>query len=620
MEYKEIGLEDLILEINSYNPKTDSKSIKDAFELAVKKLGNKEKEKFKKHLLSTAFVLAELKMDKDTIISALLHHALREGGITKEEIIDRFGKTVGEVVEEYMKITEIEKKNREKIDNKKLGKIILAAAKDIRTVIIKLAAQLSALRNQGVYLLDETKTAKTVNEIYIPIAHKLGLDKIEWELQDLSFKNLNPVEYQKIKQLVGKKRMERQKETDDALKEIERILKEEKINATVYGRPKSFFGIYKKLKRKPFNEIYDLIGIRIICEGVADCYKALSAIHSKYKHIPEKFHDYILKPKENNYKSIHTVIWRKSQPIEIQIRTWEMHEEAEGGLAAHWAYKEFKKDKDFDRKLSWARQLVEWENTAKNANRFFDSIKIDLGTEKIFVFTPKKEVIVLPEKSTPVDFAFAVHTDLGHRIQKAKVNGKIVPLNYLLESGDTVEIITGTVIQTKRQWLNFVKMEKAITKIKQKLGIRLAPKKKKKEVVGKKTSDKAVRIAQCCKPVPGDEIVGYRTTKRKITVHRKDCKNVENLDKGRRTDVAWDVKGDYSVQIRVEAMDRPMLLRDVLEAMASTKSTIKSTNARVDKLNRVTCLFDVEIKNLEQLNEIIKRIKKIRTVQTVERI
>jgi (p)ppGpp synthase/HD superfamily hydrolase len=339
-------------------------------------------------------------------------------------------------------------------------------------------------------------------------------------------------------------------------------------------------------------------------------------VHSEYKTVPNQFSDYIANPKKNGYRSIHTaVVWR-GKPLEVQLRTWEMHYECETGLAAHWQYKQYAKDRFFDKRLSWAKQLVEWHRTTAKDGNFVHSLKMGFGRNKIFVFTPKQQVVVLPEASTPIDFAFAIHSDLGRKCLKAKVNDKIAPLSYKLDNAETVEIIPSKQVQTKRQWLTFAKSQKAQTKIKQSLGIKLPKKKKLPERKhGTLTSDKNSRIAKCCNPVPGDEILGVRTTKRKISVHRAECGNVNRIPKNKKLEIKWGLaEKDYVVGIRVKARGSPSLLPSILKIISASKVAITSTDAKTSSSNILHSKFNVKIKNIGQLDEIINRISALPAV------
>ncbi len=337
--------------------------------------------------------------------------------------------------------------------------------------------------------------------------------------------------------------------------------------------------------------------------------------------MPKQFSDYIANPKKNGYRSIHTAVVWNQQPLEVQIRTWEMHYESETGVGSHWQYKQYAKDRFFDKRLSWAKQVVEWHRNARDSVDLVHSLKMGFGKNNIFVFTPKHDVIVLPEDSTPIDFAFAIHSDLGQRCLKAKVNGNIVHLSHELDNADVVDIVPSKDIMVKRQWLSFAKSHKALTKIKQKLGIKV-PKRKilSKKKAGILTSDKNVRIAKCCNPVPGEEVVGVKTTKRKISVHRAGCGNIDRIASGKRIRIKWDLaEKDYVVGIRVKARDNPGLLPAILKIISGSKVAITSTDTKTTKGNILQCNFNVKIRNMRRLESIIGKINSLPNVFQVER-
>ncbi len=598
-----------------------------AYGFAAETLAKKDKEWGKnklQHSLRAASILSEFGFDNATTIAAILHDAFIYNLATVQEIESGFGKDVAEILEEFAKMRSIEKRNFGKIDTGLLSKIILATAKDIRTIFVKIAARFDGLQNpMGLKEKELQENALVALKIYAPICHKLGLYELKSLLEDIGLKVLHPGIYQKIKKLVGKTKEQREALLQEAIAEFTELMRKEKKEVTIEGRVKDFYAIYKKMtgeNKKPFNEIYDLLGIRIICKSIKECYEVLGVVHSSYALLPNKFTDYIANPKRNRYRSIHTVVEWKNRPLEVQIRTWEMHYENETGLAAHWEYKQCAKDKDFDKKLSWAKQLVEWQRKMKKEGGFINSLKMDFGKNRIFVFTPKGEVVVLPEGSTPIDFAFAIHSDLGNKCQRVKVNGKIVPLDYKLDNTDTIEVIPAKKPQVKRQWLTFVKSAKAQSKIRQKLGIKTTKKPKKKNRALTTASDKIARIARCCNPLPGDEIIGFRTTKRKITIHRKECKNVSGMNERGLLQVGWGLsKKDYSVEIKVNARDKPGVLPSILNVFENARVAINSTNAKVNPNSTATCTFNVKIKNLEQLEELIKRIRQLPAVFSVER-
>ncbi len=620
MKKKKTNLKELINEVKSKNSDANIALIKKAFEKATAKNTSKIRnmEELKTHLLNSAITIAKLNLGEEAVNATLLH----ETGNTQEEIEKikhDFGKATAQLVEEITKITEIEENNRGKISNEVLSRVILSTGKDIRSVFIKLATTQQNIEDIDLWKEKGEKMAEITAQAYVPICHKLGLKEMEWNMRDLAFKKLEPEEYAKIKKNIGQKREKREREVNELVEELTNELQKQKMKVYVYGRPKSFYSIYKKLKTgKQIEEIHDLLAARIICDSIKECYEALSVVHSLFKPVSKDFKDYIASPKKNNYKSIHTAMeWRK-KIVEIQIRTWEMHAEAELGIAAHWKYKEFQKDQYFDQKLGWARQLADWQQKEKNAIDVMKSLKLDIGENKIFVLTPQKKVVVLPEGSTPIDFAFAIHSEIGYKCKLAKVNGKIVPLNQILENADTIEIITSPKDQAKSQWISFVRLDKAITKLKQKLGIKEKQEKKKHKIVGKK-SRKNIRIANCCKPIPGDPIQGYKTTKRKISVHKKECKNLSTIETGKLVEISWEgLGGEFQAEIYIRAEDRPEILRNLLDETAKEKIKIYSTSAKA-KANAIECIFKIGIKNANQLEKLINRLEKVPGTHSVKR-
>jgi GTP pyrophosphokinase len=598
--------------------------IEKAYALAERLLTAKDAEWGKKkleHSLRAAAILSEFGFDEETVAATLLHDVTLFDCAPIERIESAIGKDVALILSEHSKMQQIEQKNFAKIDNGLLSQIILATAHDIRAIFVKIATRLDVLQNPAEFSKEQLNEYATVAlNIYPPICHKLGLYDLKGLVEDAAFKALHPKEHQRIKQLVAKKREQRESELAEAIAEFNALMQKEKKDVTIEGRAKYFYAIYKKIveQNRKFSDIFDLLGVRIICNSIKECYEVLGAVHSNYKLVPNKFSDYIANPKKNGYRSIHTVVQWNKMPLEVQIRTMEMHYEDESGVAAHWQYKQYEKDKYFDKKLAWARQLVEWHRKTKGS--LAPGLKMQLGQNKIFVFTPKKQVIVLPEHSTPVDFAFAVHSDLGMKCERAKVNGKIVPLHYELQNTDVVEIMPSKKVQVKRHWLNFVKSAKAQVKIRQCLGIKIKGRVKKKPAMLTTTADETVRIAKCCNPLPGDEIIGFRTTKRKTTIHRKECENIKGASGGKLLQVEWDLaKKDYNVDITVQAKDYAGLLPAILGAFESAKIAINSTNAKASPNNIATCVFNVKINNIAQLENIIKKIGQLPAVLRVER-
>ncbi len=603
--------------------KKGKKLIEKAYRLAEKAVESKgtEGKKQFKHAERVAEKLLELGFDNTTIAAGLVCKLYSETKISTEDMLTELGKDVESIATDYGKIKQIERKNFGKIENKILSTIVLATARDLRSIFIKFAARLDVMQNETIGKKELEKKAEGAMNIYAPICQKMGLYDLQSMLEDSSLKILVPDIYSRISSLLGKTRKARNKEVEMAIAEFSLYIRE-KPAVSIEGRAKSIYSIYKKMEEqgKEFEEIYDVTGIRIICSNVRECYELLGIVHSEYKTIPNQFTDYIANPKKNGYRSIHTAVEWKEKHLEVQIRTWEMHYECETGLAAHWNYKKYAKDKFFDKRLSLIKQLVDWHRTARNSENLTHSLKMGFGQNKIFVFTPKHEVVVLPEGASPIDFAFAIHSDLGKKCLRAKVNGKIVQLSHKLENGDLVEITTAKHSMIKRLWLSIAKSHKAQTKIRQKLGIKPV-KKGLIESKGKNlTSDANTKIAKCCNPVPGDEIIGMRTTKRKISVHRTSCGNIARVTKEKRIKISWDIaKKDYVVEIKVRARDSPGTLPSILKILEKNNVTITATDAKANRNSILQCKFNIKIKNLEQLDSVIEKIGNVPTVFEIER-
>lgn len=465
--------EELIARVLSYNPDANVDLIKRAIEFASeahKHQKRKSGEEFIIHPYETALVLADLKLDTETIVAALLHDVIEDAGITKEEIAEKFSEEIAELVDGVTKLEKIKFSGPETpADN--FRKMFLAMAKDIRVILIKLADRLHNMRTIE-HLRAEKQKEKAVEtlEIYAPIAHRLGIYSVKAELEDLSFKILEPQKYEMIEKLVKEAEVQSSEYIAEVIEVVNKELKKVRIKAEVTGRMKHYYSIYQKMRKKgkEFSEIHDLIALRIITENLKDCYGALGVVHSLWKPIPGKFKDYIAVPKFNMYQSLHTsVIGPRGKPLEIQIRTREMHKVAEYGVAAHWRYKEGLREPDeFEKRLSWLRQIVEIESELKDSKEFIKAMKMDLLSDEVFVFTPKGDVYSLPKGSTPIDFAYAIHTEIGHRCVGAIVNGRIVPLDYELKSGDQVKILTSAKSQgPSRDWLDIARTSRAKSKI-----------------------------------------------------------------------------------------------------------------------------------------------------------
>ncbi|MEX0756159.1 MAG: bifunctional (p)ppGpp synthetase/guanosine-3',5'-bis(diphosphate) 3'-pyrophosphohydrolase [Actinomycetota bacterium] len=470
------GIEPLLRVIKSYNPKADLDEVQDAYRLAEASHAGQKRvsgEDFIEHPLSVAQILADLHLDTTTIVAALLHDTVEDTEVSIEQLEHRFSPDVAGIVDGLTKLEAIEFRSREQEQAENVRKMIVAMAGDIRVLLIKLADRLHNMRTLGSMPAPKQRAKATETlEIYAPLAHRLGVQQIKWELEDLSFKTLHPGPYREIASLVDKRRGERQELIDDVLEQARSKMKELGIKGEVEGRPKHLYSIYEKmvLRGKEFNEIYDLVGVRVLVDQVRDTYGALGAIHALWKPVPGRFKDYVAMPKNNMYQSLHTtVLGPGGTPIEFQIRTREMHRTAQYGIAAHWRYKEGGKQSKGDADLAWLGQMLEWLKDMRDPREFMEGLKVDLYGGQVFVFSPKGDVVNMPTGATPVDFAYTIHTEVGHRAIGAKVNGKLVPLDYELRTGDTVEVLTSKsrMEGPSQDWLQFVATPRARNKIKQ---------------------------------------------------------------------------------------------------------------------------------------------------------
>lgn len=717
-------IENLILKIEQYNPQADMKQIIKAYNFAESAHEGQYRnsgEKFFIHPYNVAMILADLNMDTSTIIAGLLHDVLEDTDVTYETLVEEFGEEVANLVEGVTKLKKLNYKTKQESQAENLRKMVVAMAKDIRVIIIKLADRLHNMRTLE-YMSDEKKKEKALEtlEIYAPLAHRLGISKIKWELEDLSLRYLDPEGYYDLVDKVSKQRKEREAYIQFIIDMLKMKIDEMEIPCEISGRPKSFYSIYRKMvyQNKNFEQIFDLTAIRVIVDTVKDCYGVLGIVHTMWKPIPGRFKDYIAMPKPNMYQSLHTtVIGPQGEPFEVQIRTWEMHRTAEYGIAAHWKYKEGTvKADNFDEKLTWLRQMLEWQKEMKDPKEFMESLKIDFFTDEVFVFTPKGDVINLPNGSTPIDFAYRVHTAVGNNCVGAKVDGRIVPLDYKLKNGNIVEVITSAnSTGPSRDWLKIVKSSQAKSKIRQwfkreerdlnivkgkdilekevkRQGYKLtemlkedwlksvasklslssvddlyaglgygsitlsqvipklkefhkdyyklrdeknllesnsnvyAPKKENRFTQGvtvKGVDNIKVRFSKCCNPVPGDEIVGYITRGRGVSVHRKDCPNIKDLASHERyIEVEWatNEKASYQAEIQIKASDRPGLLTDITQRITDVNLTVTSLNARTNKEKLVVMNITLETKDVEQLKDLMKKIKRIKGVIDVYRV
>lgn len=682
------------------------------------------------HPVEVAEILAELGMDTSTIIAGLLHDVLEDTPCSFKEMSETFNVEVATLVDGVTKLGKIEYKTKEEQQADNVRKMLLAMAKDIRVIIIKLADRLHNLRTLKYVAKSKQKIkAKETLDIYAPLAHRLGMSKIKWELEDLAFRYLHEEEYYQLVKDIAEKRVERENYISKIIDEITSKLDSSGIDCDVEGRPKHFYSIYRKMvnKNKSLEQIFDLTAIRILVNSVKDCYAVLGIVHTIYTPIPGRFKDYIAMPKPNMYQSLHTtVIGSEGKIFEIQIRTFDMHKTAEYGIAAHWKYKEGNesgedKEKNFEQKLVWLRDMLEWQKETSDAEEFIEGFKIDLFSDEVFVFTPKGVVINLASGSTPIDFAYRIHTDVGNKCVGAKVNGKIVPLDYALKTGEIVEIITSASSKgPSMSWLNIAKSNQAKSKIRswfkkakkdesvnrgkellekelKKQGVHLADilqgdsyermqrrynihntediyfiigmgntsasafvsklkedhalekerhseqaeskfieeqiqkaersEKSTKDygITVKGESNLMVRFARCCNPVPGDEIMGYITKGRGVSVHRTDCTNLQSLiahDPNKVLEVNWGTaKGaSYIAEIRVKAEDRKGILSDITKVITDSNLYLNSLNANSSKGNEALISIKIRIDTREQLKELMKKIRKLRGVMDVFRM
>ena len=723
--------------IRKYRPNTDLSSVEKAYELAKAAHGDQRRksgEPYIIHPLSVAIILAELEMDKETIIAGILHDVVEDTGVTDQQIEEEFGKEVASLVDGVTKLTQLNySQDKIEVQAENLRKMFIAMAKDIRVIVIKLADRLHNQRTMQ-YQSPEKQIEKSREtlDIYSPLAQRLGISKIKTELDDLALKYLEPEVYKELSEGIKATRAERDAFIKGIISEVEVQLKEAGIEAEINGRAKHFFSIYRKMvnQHKTLDQIYDLFAIRIIVDSVKDCYAALGVIHEMYKPIPGRFKDYIAMPKPNMYQSLHTsLIAPNGTPFEIQIRTKEMHRIAEYGIAAHWKYKEAQEGRTAKEteteKMTWLREVLEWQRDMSDNKEFLDSLKndFDLFNESVYCFTPTGDVKTLPVGSNPVDFAYSIHSAVGNKMIGAKVNGKLVTIDYEIQNGDQIEILTSANSRgPSRDWLKIVKSSQARNKISQWFkaelkedniqrgknlltdyakakGIRLSDvlkpeyqaicqrkygfrdwdsllaavghgslkegqivnrlyeewKKTQEENVteaqlladinergGEKPrtvhhkgsiivqgmGDVAVHFSKCCAPVPGDEIIGYVTRGRGVTIHRTDCVNMIHLpesDKVRLIDAEWNIdeadKSDhiYNAEIRIFARNNPGVLLEVTKILSEEKVNINSVSARPGKNEISTITVSFAVRGTEQLKNIISRISAQPNVVDIER-
>lgn len=733
---------ELIEKIKTYHPSNDFSMIEKAYKLAVEAhKGQKRKsgEPYIIHPLKVAYILAELELDMESIVAGILHDIIEDTEYSYEDISNLFSEEIAALVDGVTKLGKLSYTTKEEAQAENYRKMFLAMAKDIRVILIKLADRLHNMRTLN-YMKPEKQKEKAQEtlDIYAPLAHRLGISKIRSEMEDLCFKYLDPDAFFDLATKIERKKEERDEFVQDIVKELQQKMDEAGIKGKVYGRTKHFFSIYKKMvnQNKTLDQIYDLFAIRALVDNVKDCYAVLGIVHTMYTPMPGRFKDYIAMPKPNMYQSLHnTLIGPHGQVFEVQIRTWEMHRTSEYGIAAHWKYKEGKANdkgtratRKEEEKLAWLRQIMEWQRDMADNKEYLDTLKQDFNifSTQVYAFTPQGDVIQLTKDSTPIDFAYMIHSAVGNKMVGARVNNKIVPIDYKIQNGDIVEIITSQNSKgPNRDWLAVVKSAQARTKIKQwfkkeekeeniirgremiladmkKKGFQpsdlLRPEwqeivvvkydfktwdallaavgygglkegqvvnrlkdeylkekrktqtaedvlkdfektiddkpvrkhKSKSGILVEGIGDVAVRFSKCCSPVPGDEIVGFVTRGRGVTIHRTDCINVINLsneERSRLINAEWDTqfaKGDtntsYLAELRVTANDRVGLILEISRQLADDDISVKGFNVRTTKDLLAIINITIEIKTKEQLERVVKRLKGLKDIIEVERV
>jgi GTP pyrophosphokinase len=702
--------------VKAHSSKVEPRELQRAYTLAEASHRGQKRlsgEDFIEHPVAVATILADLGMDLATLQAALLHDVVEDTHLTVEDVRAEFGDEVAGLVDGVTKLDKIKFRSREQEQAENVRKMIIAMARDIRVLLIKLADRLHNMRTLGVFSRQKQQEKATETlEIYSALAHRLGVHRIKWELEDLAFRALHPRRFEEIRNLVEKREGERQEYIELVSEHLQAKLREMKIKAEVGGRPKHLYSVYEKmvLRGKEFNEIYDLVGVRLLVDSVRDCYAALGALHALWKPVPGRFKDYVAMPKFNMYQSLHTtVIGPQGRPLEVQIRTHQMHRTAEYGIAAHWRYKDRspKKGSDDQAELAWLGRVLEWQQDMSDPREFMEGLKVDLYAGRVFVFTPKGDVMDLPAGSTPIDFAYAIHTDVGHRCMGARVGGRLVPLDYELQTGETVEILTSKAPDAgpKRDWLALVKSPRARNKIRQwfsrerredalEMGrallqrelrrhslpvvrlssdalmsqvaadlkypsldalyvaigeghvspqsivsrlTRLVSEESEEEaeeipaarpvrlakaptqaVVVQGRSDVWVKLARCCTPVPGDQILGFITRGQGVSVHRTDCPNAQDLSRqpDRLIEASWSAgkPTSFVVAVQVDALDRRKLLQDVATVLGDQHVNIiaASSNTRKDRV--ATLRFTFEIADLAHLSSILSAVKRVDSV------
>ncbi len=633
----ETTIDELIGIVRSYDPKADFGLILKAYKFANKVHGNQKRLEgydFISHLLNTARVVAERHMDVQSICAALLHDTVEDADISMDIIKKEFGDEIASLIEPLTKLEKVRFESFDEYNAENLRKILLATSRDVRVMIIKLADRLDNMRSLGVFREEkQRRIAQETLDIYAPIAEKLGMWSVKGELEDRALRYINPEVYKMLKDKINERRDEREEYTAKVLRDIEQKLKQISINAKVSGRAKYFYSIYQKMikKHKTIDEMHDLIALRIIVNTIPECYAALLLIQKMYDPLKNRLKDYIKNPKANGYQSLHIdVMTHEQKVLEIQIRTVEMHHQAEEGIAAHWRYKETERDKEFDRKLSWLKQILDWKQHAKG-KEFVDDLKIDIFKNEIIALTPKGDPIILPDGSTPVDFAYAVHTLVGNQCSKAEVNGKMVPLDYILKSGDVVKIITQKNMSPNRAWLSFVKTSKAKSKIKNILEMHIDKDPKYLRGLERRdinllnfieyTGKRPMKLSKCCNPQYLDPIVAFYTKDDTLTIHKSNCPNIANFDASKKENVLWK-KEDASIkELVVVVKDKIGLLSQLLNISLETNVQVLSINVKTRKefLKIHLKIKADDEKNIENFMARINKIEGVSDQKLVEK-
>ena len=707
---------------SKYLPEEQIKIIKESYELAKdahEGQFRKSGEPYILHPIQVAGILTELKLDYATICAGFLHDVVEDTKYTLEDIQEKFGDDIAVIVDGVTKLDKVKFRSKKQSQAENHRKLFVSIAKDLRVIFVKLADRLHNMRTMK-YMREEKQReiASETLEIYAPLAHRLGISSVKWELEDTSLRYLHPAQYFSIVGMMKQKRSAREESIKEACESITSLLGENNIKAQVNGRPKHIYSIYKKMvkQNKTFDQIYDLLAVRVLVDSVADCYATLGLVNNLWVPIPGRIKDYIAMPKPNMYQSLHTtVIAPDGQTLEVQIRTYEMHEIAEKGIAAHWAYKEGKKvnkDNNFYEKLNWFQKIAENDETEATAESFMESLKVDLLSDKIYVFTPNSDIIELPKGSCIVDFAYAIHSEVGNKMIGATVNDKIEAFDYKLSTGEICDIRTSkNSTGPKRSWLDIARSSQTKSKIKaffkkaareenlikgeillkdeikannfdidevlteenieialnrykfatleelyvsigyggisaNKVFARLTEKIRKEKqtqekleklvnaeeekkivtetgVYVKGVDNILVRLSKCCQPIPGDDIVGFITKGRGVTVHRSNCPNLSEEDKARLLDVEWVQSLNarrYSVTLQLHAFDRELLLQNILLTLSESRVEIKKlhSEAKSDKTSVTT--IGIYVKNVSECDFMIKKLRQIPDVYSVERI